>query len=255
MPFRHAHWALLLLAPVIALAFWPQYFGKLPDAPFAFHAHAVTASAWLILVAWQAWTIQQGKRALHRASGAALLVVVPLFVGGGVLAMCSMAVKYATASHPFYAVLGPQLGLHDVIATTMLVAMVRAALVARRRIALHAGYMLSTVLLVLPPVVERLPLLPRGLHVSEGAAIVAALVLWWLSGKGNGRPFLIVVAVMIVQIVQFETIGASAAWGRAFARLADVPPFPLALAAMIASAIILWSAWPRPLVATPRAAA
>ena len=50
MPYRRAWWAMLVLAPIILLAFWPAYFGALPTAPLAFHAHGLTATAWLLLV-------------------------------------------------------------------------------------------------------------------------------------------------------------------------------------------------------------
>ena len=50
MPFKHAHWLVVALLPVIALAFWPAYFGNLRGASVAFHAHGLSASAWILLV-------------------------------------------------------------------------------------------------------------------------------------------------------------------------------------------------------------
>lgn len=244
MPYRHAHWWVLALVPVILLAFWPAYLGTLRSAPFAFHAHGLTASAWMLLVAAQSWTIHTRRVRRHRALGVALLAVVPLFVGAGVLVMHSMAVKYASGSDPFYAALGARLGMHDLIATVVLVGMVTAALRHRRTVALHAGYMLGTVLLVAPPIIERLPLLPHGIHLSEGVPLVLALAIALKVGR-YGQPFLIVAGVMLVQIVQFETFGASEAWGRLFAAFAAQPVGPWALAAMAAALAVLWSAWPR----------
>lgn len=47
MPYRYAHQVILLvLMPTILLAFWPKYFGVLPSASFAFHAHGNTATFW-----------------------------------------------------------------------------------------------------------------------------------------------------------------------------------------------------------------
>lgn len=241
MPFKHAHWLVVALLPVIALAFWPAYFGNLRGASVAFHAHGLSASAWILLVAWQSWTIHSGRRALHRSAGQALFVIVPLFAIGGTLAMHSMAVKFATHSDPFYAVLGARLGLHDLLSTVVLVGMVCAALVYRRRPALHAGYMLATVLLVLPPVVARLPI-PRFFHSGEVIAIGMALLAMAWERRGL-PPLAIVVVVQLLQILQFETIGASTAWANAFTRFSGMPVVPFAAAAGAAALASLLAAW------------
>ena len=73
MPFRHAGWALLLLVPMIAVAFWPQYLHDLPHAAFALHAHGLTAALWIALVFFQHWSIHQRRNALHRTAGLAVL--------------------------------------------------------------------------------------------------------------------------------------------------------------------------------------
>lgn len=245
MPYRHAHWVLLaLLAPLVAIGFWPDYFGKLPSAPFAFHAHGLTALAWLCLVTAQSWSIHTRRNALHRKLGLAVFVVVPLFVAGATLVFQSMAAKFL-ARHPFYGTFGPMLGLHDVIATLTFVAMVALALRHRRKIGIYAGYMLGTALLVLPPVIERLPPLPHGLHLSEGLPLLLALILAARNRK-SATPMLVVAAVMAVQIVQFHTIGASAAWARTFGAAAALTGLPLAATAIALAALTLlplWTGW------------
>ena len=247
MPLRYAHWVLLgVLAPLVLIAFWPAYWGDLPHASLAFHIHGLTASAWLLLVAAQSRTIHARRRILHRAMGLAVFVAVPLFAAGGALALHSMAVKYATASHPFYAVFGPRLGLHDIVSTTALVAMVAAALRQRRHVARHARYMVATVLLVLPPIMARLPLpVPPALHPGELVATGIALKLF-ATARRDGRPFLIVAGVMALEVILFETVGASQQWARAFAVIAAMRPEPLALGAMGAAAVVLVLAWQPP---------
>src|SRR5689334_3909366 len=92
MPYRYAHHALLLgLLPITLFAFWPAYFGRLGQAPFAFHAHGLTATAWILLVMAQSWSIHARRFALHRQLGQLLFVAVPLFVAGGAIAVQSMA--------------------------------------------------------------------------------------------------------------------------------------------------------------------
>lgn len=133
MHFRKAPWALLALAPAIILAFWPSYFGDLAHASLAFHAHGLTATAWLALIAFQSVSIQWRDRRWHRLAGRAVFVLIPLFTGAAVLVMHSMATKFANGSVPFYAALGARLGLHDLISTVVLVAMVCAALLCAER--------------------------------------------------------------------------------------------------------------------------
>ncbi|WP_447406154.1 hypothetical protein, partial [Clostridium perfringens] len=79
MPYRHAYRWLLGLFPLIALAFWPGYLGQLAQAPFALHAHGLTATAWLMLLTAQSWSIHARRAAWHRAAGLATFAVVPLF--------------------------------------------------------------------------------------------------------------------------------------------------------------------------------
>jgi len=243
MPYRHAHYVILLvLVPAIAVAFTPHYFGDLPGASVAFHAHGLTASLWVLLVMAQSWTAHARRFALHKALARSVLVLVPLFAAGGALAMQSMATKFATKSDPFYAMLGARLGLDDVVATIALVLMVRAAIVHRRRMGLHAAYMLSTVLLVLSPVIERLPL-PRVPHLGEIVTLVIALALYAMRRR-DGLPFLIVAALSVERAVQFETVAATDAWARLFSRLTEVPSIVVALLAMLAAVAVIWPAWP-----------
>ena len=243
MPYRHAHWVLLaLLAPLVAIGFWPDYFGKLSGASFAFHVHGLTAVAWLLLVTAQSWSIHARRNALHRQLGLAVFAAVPLFVAGAVLVFQSMAAKYL-GGHPFYGMFGPMLGMHDVIATVTLIAMVSLALRHRRKVGIHAGYMLGTALLVLPPVIERLPILPHGMHLSEGLPLLLALILAARNRK-SAEPMLVVAAVMAVQIVQFHTIGASEGWAHTFGAVAGLTGAPLALAAVAIAALSLFAlAW------------
>lgn len=245
MPYRYAHYVILLvLVPAIAVAFTPRYFGDLPAASFAFHVHGVTASLWVLLVMAQSWTAHAKRFALHKVVARSVLVLVPLFAAGGVLAMQSMAEKFVTKSDPFYAALGARLGLDDVVATTALVLMVRAAIVNRRRMGLHAAYMLSTVLLVLSPVVARLPI-PLIPHLGDTITIAVALTLYAMRRR-DGRPFLIVAALSVLRVVQFHTLAASEWWAERFGALVGMSSIALAFAAILVAGLAVWTVWPWP---------
>jgi hypothetical protein len=256
MPFRHATWFLLLLVPMIAVAFWPQYFSDVPHASFALHAHGLTASAWIVLAILQTWSVHSKRVSLHRNAGLALFVIVPLFAAGALLAMQSMAAK-TLAGHPFYSKFGVFLGLDDAIAALAFLAFVGAALIHRRQVWLHSGYMLSTVLLVLPPIVTRLlPPLPipglppfdvAYLTAELSAGVIAALLAWHYP-KAR-RPFVTAAIVTIVQATLVETFGRTAIWAATFAAMIGIPAGSLAAFGVVLAAGLLWSAW-----RTPRAA-
>lgn len=243
MPYRHAAWAMLLLAPVLLLAFWPAYFGVLPSASFAFHAHGMTATVWLALIGLQSWSAHRADRRLHRAAGLAVFAVVPLFAGAAVLVLHSMATKFALKTDPFYAALGARLGLHDIVSTVALVGFVSVAMARRRNIAVHAACLLSTAILVLPPVIARLPI-PRVFHSGELIAIAVALAAAWVEPRGRW-PLLVVAGIMVVHILLFETIGASTAWAQIMVGFSTLPVAPFALAAMAAAVAALVLAWRR----------
>lgn len=251
MPFRHAGWALVLFVPMIAVAFWPEYLHDLRHAAFALHAHGITAALWIALVFFQHWSIQARRNALHRRAGLAVFVAVPLFAAGALLAMQSMAAK-ALAGHPFYAPFGALLGLDDAVASTALLLIVRAALRDRRQVWLHGGYMLSTLLLVLPPIVTRLlpPMAAPGLSpfdtaylTAELSAGVIAALLAWVYPRAR-RPFLTVAAITVAQAALVEAVGRSRAWADAFAALTLVPSALLAAIGIVVAFALLWSAWP-----------
>lgn len=257
MPYRHAHWYLLLLFPLTALAFWPNYFGKLADSPYAFHVHGVTASLWIVLLAFQSWSIHRRRNRLHRSAGLASLALFPLFVAGGLLVIQTMAVKFAGGSDPFYAVFGARLGAVDAISSAAMPVLFYLALKERRRVHLHARYMLAPVLFLLPPILSRLmPALPPlaiagpadfhrfgyGVHLSDALAIGVAAILYSRAPKW-GRPFLIVGLLVGAQSLAFETLGRTDLWEGLFATIGSVPTAAVASLGLGLGALAAWSGW------------
>jgi hypothetical protein len=258
MPYRHAHWAVLLLLPVIVVAFWPGYFGHLRTAPLALHGHGISASIWLILLAVQLWSIHARRPHWHRTAGLALFVVVPVFAGASVAAIQGGFALFATRSDPFHAAFGVRLGMGDLIALVTFVGLVRHALVERRHPRTHAAAMLATALLVLPPILGRLvPIAPgfadmailgrRGFalafHIGQAMAIVAALTVYLADRRG--QPFLLVALSLALQSVLFETWAASGWWAGFAVRTVAVPTPLLFVAGVAAAAATLWQGWQR----------
>src|SRR5688572_1810979 len=146
MPYRHAHYYLLLLFPLTGLAFWPNYFSKLAASPVAFHLHGMTASLWILLLAFQSWSIHRRRNALHRTVGLASFALFPFFVTGGLLVIQTMAVKFGGRVDPFYTAFGARLGLIDMVSSLAIPGLFYMALKRRRKVHLHARYMLAPIL-------------------------------------------------------------------------------------------------------------
>lgn len=249
MPYRRGWAAVALLLPLILLAFWPGYFGALRAAPLALHAHGISATVWLMLLALQLWSIHDQRLALHRAAGMALFVIVPLFAGASLAALQGGVALFASRSDPFHAAFAVRLALVDLVALVTFVALVRAALLTRRVPRAHAAAMLATALLVLPPILGRLfPLVPGffdwevagrsgfalSVHLGMLVAVAGALVL--SRQRPGGGAFLATAASLLLQSLLFETLGASAGWERvALATLAVPAPLLFVLGALIAA--------------------
>jgi hypothetical protein len=254
MPNRHAHWYVLALFPLIALAFWPSYLSQFSAAPAQFHAHGITAALWLTLLVAQSWTIHGDQRRLHRTLGMASLGLFPLFLMGGVGIFFGMAERYVAGS-PFQAMYAPRLAWLDFVGVGGFAYFYYEALRNRRKVHLHSRYMLATAIFLLPPIFGRLTAIPLGVTGPEDfaklgagfqfangvtAAIAFALAYW--SGK-HGRPFTIAGILTLVGAFLYQTIGGMAAWEALYARVVELPVGPFAFAAGLAGVLIGYAGW------------
>ena len=257
MPYRHAHWFLLLLFPLTGLAFWPGYFSKMADSPAAIHVHGVTASLWIFLLAFQSWAIHRRRNALHRMVGLTSFALFPFFVTGGLLVIQTMAVKVAAGSDIFFDMFGARLGAIDAMSSLGILGFFYMALLNRRKVQLHARYMLAPMLFLLAPILSRLlPILPPlaiagpqdfyrfgyGLHLANGLAIAIAAILYVRAPK-HGRPWLVAGALVAAQSLVFETFGASEAWQAVFRAIGTLPVPLIAGVGFAASIFILFAGW------------
>ncbi|MDG2535025.1 hypothetical protein P6144_15300 [Sphingomonas sp. HITSZ_GF] len=257
MPYRHAHWFLLAIFPLAALAFWPGYLATIASAPLQMHAHGVTATLWLMLLVAQSWSIHSGRNPLHRMLGAASLVLFPLFLAGGSMIFLGMAERYFEGASPFYTLFAPRLALIDLVSVAAFAGFYYEALRLRRKTQLHARYMLATVLFLLPPILGRLmPILPPlaihgpgdfwklgiGFQLANAVTAAIAFGLAFASGR-HGRPFFLAGGVTLLAALLFEFLGPLAAWKAFFVHFAAVPALPFAFAAGLIGAGIGYAGW------------
>ena len=257
MPYRHAHWYLLALFPLLGLAFWPTYFAVFSSSSAALHAHAAAGTVWIAILAAQSWLIHHGWRDVHRQTGIASLAIFPFFMATSAAVVILMAQDFVSQSSPFGVAYDPRLGLGSVILVTGFAYCYWQGLRWRRKVHPHSRYMLSTVLFLLPPIVVRLfrflPFLAiRGpqdlwkfaLNIQIANALVAtfAFFLGWRAGK-HGRPFLDAGAVSVLVFVLVPTLGVMPAWGHLFGQLASIPLPTAAFAGGGAGIIIAYAGW------------
>lgn len=242
---------------MIAIAFWPGYLGQFREAPFALHAHGMTATAWLILLTVQSWSIHARRARWHRATGLAAFIALPLFAAAGPLALQGMAMLWRSGADPFHAACGARLVIADMIAGPSVVILVVYAFLHRHRIEVHAAAMLATALLVLPPVIGRLfpaiPGFPHGGWAGFGgfrlsfqlAEAVTLLLAIWLAGRRPGARagFGFAAIATAAQMIGFETFGTTDLWKRWVVLLTDMPAAPMAVGAGIVAAALLYWAW------------
>lgn len=256
MPYRLAWiWCLALVALTV-VAFWPGYLSRLGTAPVSSHYHAITATAWILLLAAQSWAIDRGRRAQHRSLGLAIFALVPLFFVGGAGVEHSMAVATGSGQDPFYNIWGPSLGIYDLVASLGFVALTAMALRDRRRVARHAAWLLATPLLLIGPVLSRVyprflfdlilqwprdfALFRWGIHLGGLTAIAIAIRLW-SRHRRDGGPWLAVAAINLAQMLLFETLGFLPAWKSVFVAFGNLPAAVHAIgAALLAGAALSW---------------
>jgi len=256
MPYGKAHWFLLALFPIAALAFWPGYLSQLATAPAEFHAHGVTATLWMMLLVAQSWTIQAGRRHLHRLIGMSSLVLFPLFLVGGIGIFVGMAQRFVEGS-PFQAMYAARLAWVDAVGVAGFAYFYFEGLRQRRRVHVHARYLLATVIFLLPPILGRLaPILPPlsiagpqdfwkleiAFHIGNFLAAGIAFFLALRSGR-HGRPFYIAGALTLLAGLLYQTIGTMALWEDFYARVAGWPRISLAVAAILGGALIGYAGW------------
>lgn len=261
MPYRNAHFWLLALLPAVGLAFWPSYFGRLGSVSWVLHAHGITATLWIVLAAFQSWSVGRVDRSLHRVVGRASLALFPLFWASGLLIVHVMAAGFAIKDNPFHALFGARLVPVDALTSVAVLILYYVALSRRRMVLAHAPAMLAIPLFLLPPIVVRImqiagPLAIQGpaefykfgygLEICNLVSIVIAV--WaWSRRRATGWPFLFTAAVIVLQSVAFEIVGRTPGWERAMVPLAALPTGLIAVAAIVVAGCVTWLGWSRPL--------
>ncbi len=210
--YRRAHLYFALAFLVTVAGFFPSYFSVLGSTDVVHHLHGLTATGWMVLLILQAWLIRSGKVALHRTVGRLSLMLVAAFLLSGVLVMRAMLLSRGGFNRTF----GVQLAVVDLISIFAFAAAYGLALHFRKQVSLHARFMATTALLVLPPALARLlPRLFSGIHSFEVAfhgsyaltELVVLTLVWDDHRTGKVRaPYLLLLGALVLQQVLFLSV-------------------------------------------------
>ncbi|NGX16381.1 hypothetical protein [Wenzhouxiangella sp. XN24] len=261
MPYPRAYLALLVLVPMIILAFWPGYFSRLGETPWTIHVHGVTASVWVLALIVQSWAIHRRQIGLHRTVGRATFVLVPVFIAGGLLVLQSMAQGTFGGTRPFLVMFGPGLGALDLLSVLFFSGFFYAALRHRRNVQLHARYMLATILLLVTPISSRLlngfvpglriqgpedmHLFTLGVHLGNAMALAVALGLYF-GARRHGRPFLLAAVFLVASSICFQWAAAAGPWLVFFRALGEMPTAALLAVGLGLGALVVYLGWRGP---------
>ncbi|MFZ9395199.1 MAG: hypothetical protein ACO25F_03945 [Erythrobacter sp.] len=270
MPYRHAHYFVGFVLLVILAGFWASYWTAIGNVPLAFHVHAMSSSAWLLLLVVQSIAIQRRGNAFHKLMGRASFALFPFMILGFIMIIDVSAQRYASAEGAFILYNGPSFGIGMAIAIAAYLTLFYQALKHRRNVKLHAGYMLATPLILFESPFSRvmdsfLPWMnfigsegPQAVQdtiaISDGMAIVFAMTLYFMDRK-HGAPWLIASCFMGLQAVAMWFAPFIPALGPVFNAYAQIPLAVTACAGIAAGVAAGWLGWQAGGVPTRRATA
>lgn len=259
MPYRTAPYWLLLTIAVIAVGFWPSYFSVVGASPWQFHAHGVAATLWVLMVLAQSVLVHKHQLPLHRAIGKASLVLFPFLIGG-LFGIIDYTGKHFVSGEPdpVRAMLGGSFAAGMAVAAAAYVTVFYRALKHRRKVWLHAGYMLSTPLILFESPFSRVlgMFVPAFMVTGPGTfdrilpsilwsmalelAFIAAI--WWRY-RDKASPFLVTGGFIVAQMV---VMGLAPRWhgiDQLLVLIGHTPSALVVLTGMAIGAAASWLGW------------
>jgi hypothetical protein len=258
MPYRHAHYYVLAVIAVIALGFWPSYFGIWGSAPWQFHAHGVAASLWVIMVAAQSWTAHHGPLPLHRAVGKSSLLLFPFLIAGLAAIIDLTGKGYVAGDGPARTMFGGSFLIGLILAIAAYVTVYYRALKFRRKVWVHSGYMLTTPLILFESPFSRvLIMVVPGLAIQgvEDLHLIMTSILWamalelaivaviWLKYREKALPFLVAGGFIAAQMLTMGLMADSTLLRSLLVTIGAVPSAAVVGAGFALGALTSWAGW------------
>lgn len=259
MPYPRAHYYVLGVMAVIATGFWPSYFTVLNRVPWQFHAHGLAASIWVSMVAAQSWTAHREPWSpLHRVIGKASMFLFPFLIAGLFAIIDRTGKGYVANDDPMRILFGGSFLIGMAVAAAAYVTVYYRALKYRRKVWVHAGYMLATPLILFESPFSRLltmyaaPLMIRGpadfghlvpailWSMALELAIIAAI---WLKYRGKATPFLVAGGFIAAQMVAMGLLKDLPVLKLLLTMIGNAPSPAVWLTGFSIGAVTSWAGW------------
>ena len=258
MPYPRAHLYVLLVIAVTVAGFWESYFSTFTQGPWQFHAHGMGASIWVLLVATQSWTAHRRQFVWHAAAGKASLVLFPFLIGGLAAIIDLTAKGYVAGEGATRALFGGSFLLGLLLAIAAYVTLFYRALKHRRKVWLHAGYMLATPLILWESPFSRLmiefvpglavagpqdfPRILQSIIWAMATALAFCLIVRWRVGE-RARPFAVAAFFIAAQMVAMGQMGDFAVVRSALTLIGHLPSAAVVASGFVIGALTSWAGW------------
>jgi hypothetical protein len=208
----------------------------------------VAASIWVLMVLAQSWTPHHGQMALHRATGKASLLLFP-FLLGGLMAIIDLTAKGFVAGDEVRTTFGGEFLIGLALAVLAYALLFYRALKHRRKVWLHSGYMLATVLILFESPFSRVigPFLPYESFMpsilwSMALELAVVAALWWRY-RDKAAPFLVAGVFITGQMLGMGLLHRNPVLEAMLAVLGITPSWVTVGAGMALGALVSWAGW------------
>jgi len=243
---------------VIVAGFWPSYFAAWNEVPWQFHAHGVAALVWVAMVAAQSWTVHHGQLPLHRAVGKSSLFLFPFLIAGLAAIIDVTAKGYVAGDGQTRMLFGGSFLIGLALAIAAYVVVYYRALKFRRKVWTHAGYMLTTPLILFESPFSRLLIMfvpgfaingPDDFHRIILAIVAAMLIelavvaVLWIRFRDRAKPFLVAAIFIFAQMVTMGLMTESTMLKSMLAALGYTPSIVVVGFGFVLGAGTSWAGW------------
>ena len=259
MPYPRAFYYMLGVIAVILIGYWPSYIAAAPAVPWQFHAHGIAASLWVLMVTAQTWTAQRKTQmALHRAVGMASLFLFPFLIAG-LAAIIDRQAQNFIAGEPLHQLYGPGFMAGTMVAMAAYVTVYYRALKYRRKVWVHAGYMLSTPLILFESPFGRaasfvvpafqvngpadFPHVMASIQWSMAIELAIIAIIWRRVGQERAKPFLVTAGFIVVEMAAMAFAGHVAALRQLDTFIGHLPAATIVLTGFAIGAAASWAGW------------
>ena len=259
MPYPRAYLYVFVVMAVIVGGFWPSYFTVWGTVPWQFHAHGIAASIWVTMVFAQSWTAQHKPQLpLHRAIGKTSLFLFPFLIAGLTAIIDRTGKGYVAADDPVRTMLGGAFLIGLAVAVAAYVTVYYRALKYRRKVWIHAGYMLSTPLILFESPFSRLLSMFMPGFIVRGPQdfhLIMPSILWsmalelaiigaiWLRYRDKATPFLVAGGFIAAQMVAMGWMGDLAIVKSLLIVIGNAPSAAVVATGFAIGAATSWAGW------------